>query len=80
MPTRFRYPTGVRPLLLDAPTVMGVESIEVGTLNIRIVARTLPGKQFQVGRMMRARIADALRTAGILVAPSLNTDEPSGQS
>ena len=70
----------LRPLLLDAPTVMGVESIEVGTLNIRIVARTLPGKQFQVGRMMRARIADALRIEGIIVAPSLNTDEPSGQS
>ena len=70
----------LRPLLLDAPTVMGVESIEVDTLNIRIVARTLPGKQFEVGRMMRARIADALRTEGIFVAPSLNTDEPSGQS
>jgi small conductance mechanosensitive channel len=70
----------LRPLLLDAPTVMGVESIEVDTLNIRIVARTLPGKQFEVGRMMRARIADALRTEGIFVAPTLNTDEPSSQS
>jgi small conductance mechanosensitive channel len=70
----------LRPLLLDAPTVMGVESIEVDTLNIRIVTRTLPGKQFEVGRMMRARIADALRTEGIFVAPTLNTDEPSGQS
>ncbi len=69
----------LRPLLLDAPTVMGVESIEVDTLNIRIVARTLPGKQFEVGRMMRARIADALRREGIIVAPMVNTDEPSGQ-
>ena len=34
----------LRPLLLDAPTVMGVESIEVDTLNIRIVARTLAGQ------------------------------------
>jgi small-conductance mechanosensitive channel len=69
----------LRPLLLDAPTVMGVESIEVDTLNIRIVARTLPGKQFEVGRQLRARIADALRIAGIVVAPMLNTEEPSGQ-
>ena len=69
----------LRPLLLDTPTVMGVESIEVETLNIRIVARTLPGKQFEVGRMLRARIADALRTAGIIVAPSLHAEEPSGQ-
>jgi small conductance mechanosensitive channel len=70
---------GIRPLLLDTPTVMGVESLEVDTLNIRIVARTLPGKQFDVGRMRRARIADALRTAGIGVAPLLNTDAPSGR-
>ena len=69
----------LRPLLLDAPTVMGVESIEVDTLSIRIVARTLPGKQFEVGRQMRARIADAMRIAGIVVAPTLNTEEPSGQ-
>ena len=69
----------LRSLLLDAPTVMGVESIEVDTLNIRIVARTLPGKQFDVGRMMRARIADALRREGIIVAPMVNTDAPSGQ-
>jgi moderate conductance mechanosensitive channel len=69
----------LRPLLLDAPTVMGVESIEVDTLNIRIVARTLPGKQFEVGRRLRARIADALRIAGIVVAPTLNTEDPSGQ-
>ena len=69
----------LRPLLLDAPSVMGVESIEVDTLNIRIVARTLPGKQFDVGRRMRARIADALRREGIVVAPMVNTDAPSGQ-
>jgi small conductance mechanosensitive channel len=69
----------LRPLLLDAPTVMGVESIEVETLSIRIVARTLPGKQFEVGRMLRARIANALRTAGIIVAPSLSTEAPRDQ-
>jgi len=69
----------LRPLLLDAPTVMGVESIEVETLSIRIVARTLPGKQFEVGRMLRARIAEALRTAGIIVAPSLSTEAPQDQ-
>ena len=38
---------------------MGVESIEVDTVNIRMVARTLPGKQFQVGREPRARVAGA---------------------
>ena len=36
-------------LLLDAPTVMGIESIEVDTVTLRMVARTLPGKQFEAG-------------------------------
>jgi small-conductance mechanosensitive channel len=71
---------GLRPLLLDPPSVMGVESIEVDQLNIRIVARTLPGKQFDVGRELRARIAVALRTEGIAVAPTLDTEAPSGQA
>jgi small-conductance mechanosensitive channel len=55
----------LRPLMLDAPTVMGVESIEVDRLSIRVVARTLPGRQFEVGRDLRARIATALREEGI---------------
>ena len=70
----------LRPLLLDEPSVMGVESIEVDQLNIRVVARTLPGKQFDVGRKLRTRIAEALREEGIIVAPMLDTEAPSGQS
>ena len=49
----------LRPLLLDAPTVMGVESFEVDQVNLRMVARTLPGKQFEVARELRVRIAVA---------------------
>jgi moderate conductance mechanosensitive channel len=59
---------------------MGVESIEVDQLNIRIVARCLPGKQFDVGRELRTRIADAFRREGIIVAPTLNAEDPSGHS
>jgi moderate conductance mechanosensitive channel len=70
----------MRSLLLDEPTVMGVESIEVDQLNIRVVARTLPGKQFDVGRQLRTRIAAALRKEGIVVAPMLDTEAPSGQA
>ncbi len=40
-------------LLLDEPQLMGVESIELDTVNLRMVARTLPGKQFEVGRRIR---------------------------
>jgi moderate conductance mechanosensitive channel len=63
----------LRPLMLDAPTVMGVESMDVGTFVIRIVARTLPGKQFVVGRELRASIATALREEGIVLPPDLET-------
>ena len=54
-----------RPLMLDAPTVMGVDRIEVDSFSIRVVARTLPGKQFVVSRALRARIATALQREGI---------------
>lgn len=52
-------------LLLDAPTVMGVESLEVGQLNLRLVARTLPGKQFEVARRLRILVAEAFQREGI---------------
>ena len=53
-------------LLLDAPQLMGVESIELDTVNLRMVARTLPGKQFEVGRRIRILVLRALRRAGIV--------------
>ena len=66
----------MRPLLLDTPTVMGVESIDVDRLSIRMVSRTLPGKQFDVGRELRSRIATALREAGIILPTDLETSTP----
>ncbi len=56
----------LRDLLLDAPQLMGVESIELDTVNLRMVARTLPGKQFEVGRRIRVLVLRALRRAGIV--------------
>ncbi|CAA9355865.1 MAG: Potassium efflux system KefA protein / Small-conductance mechanosensitive channel [uncultured Frankineae bacterium] len=69
----------MRSLLLDAPSVMGVESLEVDQLAIRMVARTLPGKQFDVGRALRARALMALRAEGLSVGAGLDTAEPSGR-
>ncbi len=46
----------LKDLLLDAPQLMGVESIELDTVNLRMVARTLPGKQFEVGRRLRVLV------------------------
>jgi small conductance mechanosensitive channel len=67
-------------LLLDTPSVMGVESLEVDQLSIRLVARTLPGKQFDVGRQLRARVAAALQAQGVHLPAHLDTAEPSGLS
>ena len=68
----------LRSLLLDPPSVMGVESLEVDQLNIRMVARTLPGRQFEVGRELRSRAATALRSEGLATAAAIETAEPSG--
>ena len=68
----------LHPLLLDPPSVMGIESIEVDQFKIRIVARTLPGKQFEVGRALRLRIARAFLQEGINVRTALDTAEPTG--
>jgi moderate conductance mechanosensitive channel len=64
----FRDPA-LRPLLLDPPSVMGVESLGLEEVNVRVVARTLPGKQFEVGRDLRARIVLAFGRQGMSVQP-----------
>lgn len=52
-------------LLLEAPSVAGVESIEVGYANLRVVARTLPARTSEVSRELRRRAIGSLRTAGL---------------
>jgi moderate conductance mechanosensitive channel len=56
---------GLPSLLLDEPALMGVESIGVDEVKLRMVARTLPGKQFDVGRQLRQLVVAALRRAGV---------------
>jgi len=70
----FRDP-GLRPLLLDPPSVMGVESLGLEEVNVRVVARTLPGKQFEVGRDLRARIVLAFGRQGMSVQPPPPAEE-----
>lgn len=52
-------------LLLGEPIVSGVESVEIGYLRVRVIARTLPGRQFEVARELRLRLTTALSGAGI---------------
>jgi small conductance mechanosensitive channel len=68
----------LRGSLLDRPTVMGVESLDVDHFKIRVVARTQPGKQFEVGRALRVRISAALLRAGIVVPAEMEAGEPTG--
>ncbi len=55
-------------LMLDEPTSMGVVEIEVDSVTLRTIVRTLPGKQFDVSNDLRARILRGLARAGITVA------------
>jgi small conductance mechanosensitive channel len=59
---------GLKELLLDKPMIKGIESIERDTVNIQMVARTLPGKQFEVGRKLRLHVVAALMRAGIVTS------------
>jgi len=68
----------LRKMMLDPPTVMGVERIEVDTFSVRMVARTLPGVQFDVGRELRARVAIAFRNEGINASAELDTGRATG--
>jgi small-conductance mechanosensitive channel len=52
-------------LILGDPVVAGVESIDVGYVQLRLIARTLPGRQFEVAREIRLRASIALRSADI---------------
>jgi moderate conductance mechanosensitive channel len=70
----------LRDLLLDTPSVMGVQSLDVDHFQLRMVARTLPGRQFDVGRRLRVRIAGGLRLEGINLPATLETPEPDGAS
>jgi small-conductance mechanosensitive channel len=64
---------GLPDLLLDEPQLMGVESIELDTVNLRMVARTLPGKQFEVGRKLRALVVSALRREDIATTGAVSS-------
>ena len=70
----------LRRMMLDEPSVMGVERIEVDTFAIRMIARTLPGMQFDVGREIRARVASAFLREGILVSAELDTGNETGSA
>ena len=65
-------------LLLDAPSSLGVIDLELDSITVRMVTRTLPGKQFEVGRALRANVVRALAREGITVAPGRDVTAAGG--
>lgn len=57
-----------RALLLAEPELLGVERVALDHVELRVAARTLPGRQWDVGRELRRRSVQALRGAGIFEA------------
>jgi small conductance mechanosensitive channel len=62
-----------RPQIIGEPVVAGVETIEVGYVQLRLLVRTLPGRQFDVGRELRLRVAMILRQEQIKTPVSPTT-------
>lgn len=58
----------VKPWLLDLPEVAGWNSLSDWAVQIRLTARTLPGKQYAVQSVLRRCAIEALTQAGIAIA------------
>ena len=71
-----------RDVILEEPEVWGVENLGCDGITIRVVVKTLPSKQFEVARHLRARIKGAFDEAGIEIPFPQRTiwhrTEPSG--
>jgi small-conductance mechanosensitive channel len=58
------------PLLLEAPSVRGVDAVNDITMSFTLHAQTRPGDQWEVSRELRRLAQAELRGAGVLVAPT----------
>ena len=54
--------------LLDAPQVLGWTSFTDWSVQVQVLAKTKPGKQWQVGRELRKAVLEAFQQKGIRVA------------
>jgi small-conductance mechanosensitive channel len=57
-------------LLVDEPSVLGVESLAPERVVLRVVARTRPQEQAPIAREIRARVKAAFDEAGIVAPPA----------
>jgi small conductance mechanosensitive channel len=71
---RFAESSPWRSSLLDGPDVWGVETIRVGYVLVRLTARTVPTRQWDVARALRHHAIEALSAAGM--SPSIPVPPP----
>ncbi|MFI6601554.1 mechanosensitive ion channel family protein [Nonomuraea sp. NPDC050536] len=57
-------------MIVEEPSVFGVEQLSDSSMVFRISAKTLPAQQAQVARELRLRVKSALDSAGIAMAAS----------
>ena len=60
--------TAVAYLLLEPPTVTGVEGLDDWAVRLRIMAKTVPGQQWAVQRHLRHQIRLVFADKGIDIA------------
>jgi small-conductance mechanosensitive channel len=56
---------GWRKIMLEKPEVWGVQELSSKEVTMRIVAKTAPMRQMEVGRELRARVKTVLDAAGV---------------
>jgi moderate conductance mechanosensitive channel len=56
---------GYRDQFLDAPDVWGVQALSADSIDIRLVIKTQPGKQWAISRELRRRLKAAFDATGI---------------
>lgn len=59
----------IKDFVLDEPTLMGIEQIRLDHTVVRMLVRTLPGKQWEVSRRVRSMITRRFRNEGIVLEP-----------
>lgn len=57
-------------VVVGDPVMAGVQTIEVGYVQLRVLVRTLPGRQFEVSQELRLRVVTALRESGVHSVPT----------
>jgi hypothetical protein len=68
------------PVVLEAPSVAGLDDLGAEVIQVRVVGRSLPAQQWKVARELRRRIAIALRDMDVATNAEPDTQSSGTQS